>query len=397
MLQRGHYVADVLWYYGEDGNVAGIYGKELPPVPEGYSYDFINPYGVKNLLSVKDGSIVTPSGMKYKVLVLGERCKTMSIEVLRKIDELANAGAVICGTIPEAPAGMTDDPVEFERLVADIWRSGRSNVYTGLLSNVLKSNGVEPDFQYVAPADIKFVHRTDGDKEIYWVRNFSDNAVKAQLTLRDIEGPCKVYDPETGKTLSGVLDGNCLELEANQALFVVSDRNGKPDPVYIAPRKAGAVTLDGPWTVSFDGLGAPEGTREYSELASYTESEEFAVKYFSGTATYTNTFTLGKKDAVDGLSIDLGNVGQMADIFVNGEHVRFIWKAPYKVQWTGSLKPGKNTIEIKVVNLWPNRLIGDQQPGAEKVTYTGMSFYRENSPLMPSGLMGPVVIEKLLK
>ena len=72
MLQQGRYVADILWYYGEDTNIAGIYGHELPAIPEGYSFDFINPYGVKNLLSVKDGSIVTPSGMEYKVLVLGE-------------------------------------------------------------------------------------------------------------------------------------------------------------------------------------------------------------------------------------------------------------------------------------------------------------------------------------
>jgi hypothetical protein len=85
----------------------------------------------------------------------------------------------------------------------------------------------------------------------------------------------------------------------------------------------------------------------------------------------------------------------MADISVNGEHVAFLWKAPYKVEWTGHLKPGKNTLEVKVVNTWPNRLIGDAQPGAEKVTYTTMPFYRADSPLTPSGLMGAVVLEKL--
>ena len=397
MLQRGHYVADVLWYYGEDTNIAGIYGHELPAIPEGYSFDFINPYGVKNLLSVKDGSIVTPSGMKYKVLVLGEHCKTMSIEVLRKLDELAKAGAVICGTIPEAPAGLTDCPAEFDRLVADIWKAGRPNVSTSQLANVLKSNGVEPDFQYVAPAELKFVHRTDGDKEIYWVRNFSDKAVKAQLQLRDAEGVVTVYNPETGKVVPGATCARCLELEANQALFVVADKNGTPAPAYEAPTKAGTVALNGPWTVTFDGIVAPEGSRTFDKLASYTESDEPEVKYFSGIATYTNTFTLGKKEKADGLAIDLGEVGQMADVFVNGEHVAFLWKAPYKVDWTGVLKPGVNTLEVKVVNTWPNRLIGDAQPGAEKHTYTTMPFYRADSPLTPSGLMGPVKLEKLVK
>ena len=261
---------------------------------------------------------------------------------------------------------------------------------------MLKATGTEPDFRYVAPGELKFVHRHDGDREIYWIRNFSDAAVTAELTLRDTEGPLKVYDPETGEVLRGVLDGNRLRLEANQALFVVSDRKGRPEPAYAAPVQAGKLALDGPWTVTFDGLAAPEGPRTFAELASFTESDEPDVKYFSGVATYTNTFTLGKKEKVDGLSIDLGAVGQMADVFVNGEHVRFLWKAPYKAVWMGRLKPGKNTITVKVVNTWPNRLIGDAEPGAEKVTYTTMPFYRAGMPLTPSGLMGPVVLEKLI-
>ena len=394
MLQRGHYVADVLWYYGEDANVAGTYGEELPEVPASYSYDFINPYGVKNLLSVKDGNIVTPSGMKYKVLVLGEKCDVMSIEILRKLDRLVRDGAILVGRKPVRPAGMTDDTAEFDRLVADIWGAGRANVHTGQLSRVLADN-VEPDFRYTAPAELKFVHRTDGDREIYWIRNFSDQAVHAQLRLRDAEGVVKVYNPETGKVVPGATCACCLDLEANQALFLVADKKGTPAPEYVAPKPAGQLALDGPWTVTFDGLGAPEGARTYGELASYTESDEPAVKYFSGIATYTNTFTLGKKEKVNGLSIDLGQVGQMADVFVNGEHVEFLWKAPYRVEWSGKLNPGRNTIEVKVVNTWPNRLIGDAQPGAVKLTYTTMPFYRADSPLTPSGLMGPVVLKKL--
>ena len=97
------------------------------------------------------------------------------------------------------------------------------------------------------------------------------------------------------------------------------------------------------------------------------------------------------------MAIDLGDVAYMADVFVNGEHVDFIWKAPYKLSYEGALKPGKNTIEVKVVNTWPNRLIGDTQPGAQKVTFTTMPFYRPDSPLYPAGLLGPVVLEKLNK
>ncbi len=396
MLQRGHYVADVLWYYGEDTNIAGIYGHELPEVPEQYSYDFINPYGLLNVVSVKDGKLVTPSGMQYKVLVLGEHCQVMSIEVLRKLDQLAREGAVIVGQKPVKPAGMTDCQAEFDRLVADIWNAGRANVHTTQLSRLLAET-VEPDFQYSWPSQIRFVHRTDGDKEIYWVRNFSDQPASPQIVCRDGKGVCTVLNPETGKELPGVYKDGVLQLEANQALFLVFDKNGAPKPEYIAPKTAGTLALDGAWNVTFEGLGAPEGSRTFATLSSYTESEEEAVKYFSGIATYTNTFTLGKKEKADGLRIDLGSVGQMADVFINGEHVEFLWKAPYKVDWTGTLKPGKNTIEVKVVNTWPNRLIGDAQPGAKKLTYTTMPFYQADSPLTPSGLMGPVVLEKLVK
>ena len=400
MLQQGRYVADVLWYYGEDTNIAGIYGHELPEIPEGFAYDFINPYGVLNELSVKNGKIVTNSGMEYSVLVLGEHCKKMSIEVIRKLSELASKGAVICGQIPESPAGLYDNPYEFQRLVSDIWYSGRPNVHTGQLSGVLKAHGIEPDFTYVAPTDIKYVHRTTPGKDIYWVRNFSDSPVSATIKMRDAVGYIQVYNPETGKEVFDALNGNTLNLEANQALFVVADKfsTGEAKP-YEAPKIGSTVAFDGTWKATFEGIETPEGEVEFPTLKSYTESDDPALKYFSGVATYTNTFTLSKKEvpSLKGLSLNLGDVEVMADVFINGEHAGFLWKDPYKVDFTGLLKPGKNTIEIKVINLWPNRLIGDAQEGATPVTYTAMPFYRANSPLFPAGLIGPVQMKRILK
>jgi hypothetical protein len=226
MLQQGRYVADILWYYGEDTNIAGIYGHELPDVPEGYSYDFINPYGLLNVLSVKDGRLVTDSGMKYRVLVLGEHCRTMSVEVLRKIDALVRAGAVVCGRIPEQAAGLSDDRAEFDRLVADIWRAGRPNVHTGQLKGVLSAHGVEPDFSYTAPVELRFVHRDAGSRQIYWISNLSDERVEARIALRDGRGVRTVYNAETGETLQDALDGDLLTFEKGQALFVVCDPEG---------------------------------------------------------------------------------------------------------------------------------------------------------------------------
>jgi hypothetical protein len=117
------------------------------------------------------------------------------------------------------------------------------------------------------------------------------------------------------------------------------------------------------------------------------------VKYFSGTATYTKTLEASADWFKSGgrLWLDLGDVKNIAEITVNGKPFGVLWKAPFRMEVTGALKPGANTLEIKVTNLWVNRLIGDQQPGVTtKYTYTAVQFYRADSPLLPSGLMGPV-------
>jgi len=394
MLQKGRAVADILWYYGEDNNVTGLYGQELPDVPEGYAYDFASPHALLTLVSVKDGALITPSGMQYKVLVLGDNCRMMSLKVLKKLDALVREGAVLCGEAPEQAASLMDDPAEFQRLVADIWYSGRGNVHTGSLSSTLKAHGVNADFRHAGVAPMRFVHRVDGKRNIYWVRNFSNAPLTAEVSFRDTEGACEVLNPETGKALHGVYDGKTLTLEANQALFLVFDPDAAPQPLYKAPRMLGELSLDGPWTVSFDGLEVPDRSITMDKLASLTESENPTVKYFSGTITYRNTFTLKKKDLPCMLSLDLGAVGEMADVWVNGQHVEFLWKAPYKTCIAGLFKPGKNTLEIRVVNTWRNRLIGDAQEGAKKQTYTVIPFYQAASPLRPSGLIGPVKLNK---
>jgi hypothetical protein len=91
--------------------------------------------------------------------------------------------------------------------------------------------------------------------------------------------------------------------------------------------------------------------------------------------------------------LDLGVVKNLAEVIVNGKSMGVVWKQPFRVDVTNALKAGTNKLEIKVTNLWVNRLIGDAQPGVkQKITYTTMPFYQANSPLQPSGLIGPVKI-----
>jgi hypothetical protein len=153
-------------------------------------------------------------------------------------------------------------------------------------------------------------------------------------------------------------------------------------------------TLDGPWSVSFQpGRGAP-ASATLDKLISWTDSADAGVKYFSGKGTYTRTvqapaawFQSGAK-----LWLDLGDVKNLASVTVNGKLLGIVWHTPYRVDVTAALKPGANTLSIAVINAWVNRLIGDQQPGATKYTYADIAPYKADSPLLPSGLLGPVAI-----
>ena len=89
--------------------------------------------------------------------------------------------------------------------------------------------------------------------------------------------------------------------------------------------------------------------------------------------------------------IDLGTVNNLAEVIVNGKSLDVVWKMPFRVNVTHAVQAGVNSVEIKVTNLWVNRLIGDQQPDVkQKITYTTMPFYKADTPLLPSGLLGPV-------
>ncbi len=159
------------------------------------------------------------------------------------------------------------------------------------------------------------------------------------------------------------------------------------------PVRAPVATLSGPWTVTFQpGRGAPDRV-VLPQLADWSKSAEPGVRYFSGTATYRQTFKLPAKPA-KGLVLDLGEVRELAEVIVNGKSAGILWKPPYRADLTGLTQPGANTLEVRVTNLWVNRLIGDAQPGAKPITFTALKTYRADAPLRPSGLLGPVTLER---
>ena len=240
------------------------------------------------------------------------------------------------------------------------------------------------------------MHRTvDTGEEIYWLRNFTGEDWQGRICFRE-GGPCAaLFNPETGRMerLPRSGEGVALQLKAEDAVFVVLTSRPLDLPEARQTGKASTLlTLDRWWDVAFDQQGGEKALETFSTLNDWTTNSDPVVRYFSGTARYTSTFAV-PSGALAGLQearIDLGDVQVMAQLFVNGHDAGLLWRAPFLspdlLPW---LHEGKNTIEVRVTNLWPNRMIGDRQKGAAPVTRV-RRFYNAGDPLLPSGLLGPV-------
>jgi hypothetical protein len=175
--------------------------------------------------------------------------------------------------------------------------------------------------------------------------------------------------------------------------------------------------LNGSWEVCFQtNRGAPERVM-FDSLMDWSRHTNAGVKYFSGTATYLKQFNVPKEYLVPGqhLSLDLGSVAVIARVTLNGKDLGILWTPPFQADVTGALQPGENQLEIQVVNLWPNRMIGDEQLPEDSVrkkdgtleawpawlqarepspacrlTFTTWRLWKKDSQLQPSGLLGPV-------
>ncbi len=185
------------------------------------------------------------------------------------------------------------------------------------------------------------------------------------------------------------------------------------------PAAAAPTTLDGPWQVNLDSPVDASLRVTLPTLMDLTKHEDPNIKYFSGTATYTMEFPVA--DAKAPLQLDLGQVKDLARVTLNGKDLGVLWQAPFQIDLTPALKPGKNQLSIAVTNTWHNRLVGDEQhpadfewgedrgdkghamkaypdwfvknqprPEKNRKCFVIWYYHRKDSPLLPSGLIGPV-------
>lgn len=397
LLQQGKPVVDVLYYYGENNNITQVCAQQLPTIPAGYAFDFANATVLTSALRIQDGRISTSSGQTYRLLVLDSTARMMTLPVLKKVGELVKAGLHVAGVKPERSPSLSDDPKEFTALINQIWK--HPNVATKPIETVLQEMGVQKD---VAISNTKnkvlYVHRQTADADLYWLDNRSENPNEATVSFRMTSKVPELWHPETGKSEPvsyQIKDGRTivpLKFTSWEAFFIVFR-----DKATVASYTKPAISVSpvaqvaGTWTVHFQKeRGAPQ-KKTLNALGSLSEQTDPGVKYFSGTAAYDNVFALPAVAKNTLYSLDLGEVNNIAEVIVNGKNVGTVWKKPFRIDITEALKSGQNTLQVKVTNVWVNRLIGDAQPGVtSKVTFTTLPFYQADSPLLPSGLLGPV-------
>jgi hypothetical protein len=287
-----------------------------------------------------------------------------------------------------------------------------------LTAALLQGMGVKEDFTATGP--VRYGHRRTDDREIYFVSNRTDAPIKADCRFRAGQVSPQLWDPVTGEQRPlrqfERADGITtipMEFDAFQSFFVVF--GGKDDSIAKAERNFPELKpiqeLSGAWEVAFDPKwGGPEKIT-FDNLQDWTTRPELGIKYYSGIATYRKSFNQAQV-STGKTYLDLGVVHDMARVKLNGKDLGVVWCAPWRVEVTAAIKAGDNKLEIEVVNRWANRLIGDKQPAdanvrsvecppgflggktikAGRYTFSTHDPYNPQSPLVPSGLLGPVRI-----
>lgn len=487
LLQEGRFVADVLRFVGE-GAPAGTLkpwalhdeGRRI----SGCSWDACGRETVLEL-TVDEGELALPSGMRYRLLVLPET-EAMSLDVALKVRELVQQGAtVLAGHRPVKAVGLRNraaDDLVVDRIGREVWGAangktvkqtffGKGRLFSGMtIPEALNAAGIGPDFEMPVRLEknrMEWIHRyvEASDTHLYFVANPSREPIFREALFRITGYVPELWNPMTGRTMKAPVyreeaarTAVLLDLQGEESVFVVfrrktpqahatnfaidgastlianggvhlfsggnaiwTESNGNSVSMKI-PEPPSPVTLGGEWAVSFvNGPGAPAPI-VLKDLISWTDHPDGLVKYFSGTGVYTTEFDLpaGLFAETIALYLDLGKVHEIAELQINGLDAGLLWMAPFRIKVTPLLRPGRNTIEVRLTNLPVNRQIGDaqfaddcnfgpsglgaslrwpawlphlsQRPQKERLTFSSWRHWEKDEPLRKSGLLGPVRI-----
>jgi hypothetical protein len=346
--------------------------------------------------------------MSYRMLVLRDH-RAISLPVLRKVQQLVEAGVTVVGPRPVAATSLQDSDAEVQKIATELWGQNRV-IDDADAREVLLAAGLAPDFEYQggdADTDLDYIHRRDGDTEIYFVANRAPREESVTCTFR-VEGRApELWDAVSGRRRFAAAytqaDGRTslpLDFAPCGSWFVVFRSPASEHPATgrsNVPPSTQHSKLTGPWQVAFDPQWGGPGTVTFDELVDWTQRDEPGIRFYSGTAVYRTAFQLPDGAAAAPgaaeLWLDLGRVRELAEVKVNGQTCGVTWAPPFRLEISEATRPGENQLEIEVVNFWPNRIIGDDGlPAEQRLTRTNIRKLTRDSPLMESGLFGPVTL-----
>ena len=378
----------------------------------GYSYDSFNPDALLNLATVSDGNIVLPGGANYKLLVIPGNWPE-SPGLSERLISLADDGATIllCGD-PQSAGSVIKDPEEkmIDPWSVTYWETGKGRIVAGPWTlPSFEVLGIESDLMAFGPDEkradkIAWTHRTDKNFDIYFISNQVNTRRMISLSLRTSGLVPEIYDPVSGQIYSVAewkSDGGRIRinliLESYGALFVVFNdkKYTHADKVFPMKDPVALTTIAGPWLVQFNKEhGGPSDPVLFEQLEDWTNNENDKIRYYSGTASYSNSFGFDTGSVkLKNIWLDLGKTACIAEVELNGNPCGVAWTQPYRIEITGALQQGQNKLVVRVTNTWINRLIGDHNlPEQDCITWTIAPYRLEGKPLLESGLAGPVKI-----
>ena len=406
MLERGKPVSDFLWYLGDETDHKP---DQLAAFPEGFKYDYCNPDILLNRLDVANGRLITPEGISYTAIWLPDTYRMLP-EPLEKLVELTQKGATIIGNAPRYPATLSspeETQKRFDKAVGILWGNTDSpairNVGKGrvichmTIDEAIENLSLQPD---VIGGEIQWLHRRTEGADWYYICPPMGKTFQGTVDFRE-GGSAELWNPVTGETTpiqTESRDGRThidLTLAKGESYFVVFHKGQKQGHILNKRSTEQIIIPDFNWTVSFpEGWNVGPSSIQTDKLKAWKDMElTDEGKAFSGTAKYSTTFKLDKKQCKAKYIIDLGRVESIARVKLNGKHISTLWTYPYRTNVSEFIQEGKNRLEIEVTDTWFNRLVYDAgQPEEKRKTWT-INAPHMSSPLRESGLLGPVCIK----
>lgn len=399
--------------------------------PQGDGDAISSSYLLRENIVVRNGRIILPSGRSYDFIVCPDT-EEADPAVLRKLKKLQDRGATIVGKAPTRARGLSGYP-ESDMQVREI---AGTIEFIPTIEEARQRLNLAPEVSHAASPEevICTARRTADGRHIIFMSNRSGAAIRDTFSIRSGMHHAELWNPETGSITAAsarICNGRRLEvsldLQPNQSIFIVTAPEGG---AAAAPAghtvQTAAIRPELPWSVEFRPAVDSAFSCEFHQLADFSKHTDERIMYFAGEVTYRTSFFLPDSLAGSGeVILDLGELHDIAEVKLNGKDLGVWWYPPYSKSVKDAVHSGENSLEITVTVNWANRLIGDERYPAdfewgddrgrlgraikaypewfikgeprpsERRTFVIWSYYREDSPLQPAGLIGPVTVRCL--